>query len=831
MPYASGMTRSSGIRLGALLVLLSLFAACHPSTFLRGASAPPPSVKTPFHTEQEWIISSICRNIFELLSYANDKKGESITADQLTLTQVPGDVLAYDVSLRRAQGTVQARLQWPASIWSSSAYQPFCQAAAQALKLGPASSASAQGNPLHALLDFSESAIEAENQRISQWLNNDPANPAALEQAALVLGTLAMKENSGPFWDPRGACNHASAYLAVAQYLRAGAPASIEGRLAGSLVGLIADTKAQTGRELDQLARENPTPDLSAWINAGRMRNSRDYRLLPKPENATPLEQIEYFRAVAEAISTDQAVAWWQAHLPSDQPDQSTGLPGRPDWGRIVLEIGCSVDSGHLLAQNSITEEIHVMQATFPGSFGRGGLVTDLNRAPADVLGTEGADAGKLSVIDQGMWAHFFQRHLCLAIEATGNFFENLWGVPENTRQLDDFVDKTFSSLTFYPYLQLYNQRIRHASADPAAAAAFFAEHPQWGPELLFEINPGQAPELKRLTSGWFTPVLLQGTAYSAFARLRGRAGEEVSIDALYAIAPLQFRVAELELTRHDGNSFTYEQAQQVLGSMIDYYVPALDLARRAHGLTFDQQIELAKKSAAIDPDNYYGLAQLYLNQGQNDKAAEAYQQWYDKATDRVEVSNSIDWLVTYYYDHGQSDKAMAIATEAAQVYSYRGLQTMMDLQEKMGQLDTAEDYGKKILERYNDNSPLIAFYQRQVNKGNSSYQDKLHQHTATAFPDGLKKVTLDSFSGPPATGFSFAQTTEAMQRAGLSSEQVVVALDGYAVQNQAQYVSVRALSISPTMKFIVWDGQAYREITVNQPGRRFGVDMRDYSR
>ena len=50
-------------------------------------------------------------------------------------------------------------------------------------------------------------------------------------------------------------------------------------------------------------------------------------------------------------------------------------------------------------------------------------------------------------------------------------------------------------------------------------------------------------------------------------------------------------------------------------------------------------------------------------------------------------------------------------------------------------------------------------------------------------------------------------------------------------VQNQAQYTFVRALSDSPTMDLIVWDGQAYREITANQPGRLFGVEMQDYRR
>jgi hypothetical protein len=323
------MTRHWGLWLAVPLGLLLFLTACRPvNEIFAEVIPPPPPLKTPFHTEQEWIISSICRNAFELLSYAKDKKGEIVSADQLTLTPVPGSTLSYQVLLHGPKTTVQAVIQLPDSIWSAAAYQPFCQAAATALGLGPASSAPPQGTPLHTLLDFTEPVIEQENQRVSRWLNDDPANCAALEQAALILGTLAMKENSGPFWDPRGACNHACAYLAAAQYLRAGAPMSVEGRLAGSLVGLIADTKAQTGRELDQFANENPNPDLTVWINAGRLRNSRDYRLLPKPENGSALEQVEYFRAVAEAVSTDWAIAWLQAHLPPrDRPSSAPPCP------------------------------------------------------------------------------------------------------------------------------------------------------------------------------------------------------------------------------------------------------------------------------------------------------------------------------------------------------------------------------------------------------------------------------------------------------------------------------------------------------------------------
>jgi tetratricopeptide (TPR) repeat protein len=813
------MFRSCVILVCALEFLVPIVA------FSDSPAPPPPSdaaqVLTPYHTEQEWIISSICRNAFELLAYAKDKKGESVSPDKVTVTLIPGDTLAYDVTLKGANVTVQAKLQWPDSLWSPAAYVPFCQAAAQVLKLPPAAVPQPQGNPLHTLLDFTETAIEGENHRVSQWLATQPDDAAAQEQAALILGTLAMKENSGYFWDPREACNQVCAHLAVAQFLRAGSPVSIEGRLADCLVGLIADTKTQTGHDLDQLAAEKPPPpDLAAWLNACRMRNTRDWRIVANPEKASPLEQVEYFRAYAEGVNPDLAIAWLQAH----------SMANRVDWQRIVLEMGFSVQAGHIFAQSSIPQEIHVMQTTFPGSFDSTSLIADLNEPPGDAVNFSGASVGTPVVISRGLWAQFFQRHLCHAIAETGNFFANKWGVPDNTNALDQAVNKAFPTLTLFPYLQLVQQHMRGAPASPVPALAMFTARPESGPDFLAWMKLPPDPEASRLANAvnaWFTPPVVHGTAYGAMSRLAAANWPDAQIDQFYAIAPLQIRVAQLELKRLYGTQFTYDQFQKVMGPLLDYDVQALDQAKGAVGLTFDERIEIAEKSASINPDNLFDLARLYQDSHQDDKAAATYQEWFDKGLDRVEISNEMDWLVNYYFDHGQPDKALAIAQDGAEVYSARGLETMMHLQERMGNLAEAESYGQKVQERYKDNSALAQFYQRHA--ANAGYQAKFDQLASTVFPDGMKKVALAGLSGPPSVGITFAQTNDAMRAFGLSSDQVVIALDGYAVQTEAQYVFVRALSDSPAMHFIVWDGHAYREIDGNRPGRRFGVDLKEY--
>lgn len=800
------------------IVSILLFAVVTAGCARADAPAPP-----AYATEREWIVGRTCRAIFELLSYAKDKKG--IVPQQVNVLgppPAPGDLAdaagpVFDVKVQGGGVTVEAHVALPGSIWSPAAYDAFAQAAAQALHLtAPTAAPIAQGNPLKTLADYTDAALAAENDRVSRWLNDQPDNAAAQQQAAFILGVLAMKENSGLFWDPREMCTRACAHLAVARFLQPGPP-TVEGQWAACLAGLIADTKTECSHELDTLAAlKNPSNEETAWLNAGRMRNSRDWRIVHEPETATPVEQVEYFRAVAEAVDSDKAVNW----------AASNHLANRPDWSRIATEVGYSVEVGHEVVNDSVGLELANMQAVFPARFKGAGMLAALNNPPGDVLTAD----GHLAVIDDGMWSFYFQRHLCQAIVATGDFFQNKWGVPDTAAQFDAAVQKAFSGLALYPNVEVFNFWESRKPVDAAAALALFQAHPEWDTYVLGEAAH-DAPELQQLRQGmeaWFQPKILPGTAYDAFSRLPERGVSPPEADRLFAIAPLQIRVAQLELVAATG-AFTYDRAKEVLGPLLDYYTPAIDLARQALGLTFDQQVELTKKEAVINPASYYDLAQLYQNDHQDDKAAEAYQQWFDQGTDRVSVSVRMGWLVNYYYDHGEKDHAEAIAKEGAEVYSFGGLEIMMHLLDREGRTAEAEDYGQKIQERYQDDTPLAGICAEHAAQGDAAYQAKLDAIVKSHFPDGLRAVTLASFGAAPTAGVQFVEDTPALSENGLHASQVVVALDGYAVPDQKHYTFIRALKETPEMHFIVWDSGHYREIVAHHDGRRFGVKLSDY--
>lgn len=159
---------------------------------------------------------------------------------------------------------------------------------------------------------------------------------------------------------------------------------------------------------------------------------------------------------------------------------------------------------------------------------------------------------------------------------------------------------------------------------------------------------------------------------------------------------------------------------------------------------------------------------------------------------------------------------------------SMPGLTAQMNFQERIGRLHAAEAYGKKSLVLYGDSSSLVDFYRRHWNE-DISYPEKYNALFKQIFPRGLRHVTAASFSGPPTAGVKFELNGPLLTQNGLNNSQIIVAVDGYVVENAEQYRFARNLSSSPHMQIITWDGQTYRTLSINQPTRQFGINLLDY--
>ena len=58
----------------------------------------------------------------------------------------------------------------------------------------------------------------------------------------------------------------------------------------------------------------------------------------------------------------------------------------------------------------------------------------------------------------------------------------------------------------------------------------------------------------------------------------------------------------------------------------------------------------------------------------------------------------------------------------------------------------------------------------------------------------------------------------------------LVVALDGFRVEDHTQYMFLREYSApGEPLHLIVWDGASYREVAARPSGRRFGTELVDF--
>ena len=240
---------------------------------------------------------------------------------------------------------------------------------------------------------------------------------------------------------------------------------------------------------------------------------------------------------------------------------------------------------------------------------------------------------------------------------------------------------------------------------------------------------------------------------------------------------------------------------------------------------------ELMIQGTKLSPTFYYGLGDFYYNRSDEDKAAQYYDQACDADQDSVRASNYALWRMRYYLKQGQTDKARQIADEGAQVYSSRGLQAEALFFELTTNYDNAFDWYVKIDERYQQPGPLINFCMRyKILTGDNRFDPELKKRIGAIFSKGIERAFLNDLHDPPADGVLVKQENDKTKAAGFGKGDVIVAVYGYRMHNMAQYTYGREWSTGPELDLIVWNGNAYREITANLPSHLFGVDFGDYT-
>jgi hypothetical protein len=772
----------------------------------------PPRFEAAWATEEEWLVDRITRHVRELAAFA----ASGALVD-------PG-----------APPVKAEALRFEEHLFSPRAYEPLAKEALGAAAGRPMAAVEDREGArlLAALLDPRTAVLVREDLALSKSLTAEPRDAGAHERAALLLTTFALRDCAGRSTDIRPALVRLTARLALARALRGDAPTGLAGRFAeAALVTLV-------GRERDALARLDTleaaarTPAERAWVRALRLRNTGDWRIARDTKGLSLLERLEEFRALLGGQSDGAALAWLDRGRAEDLPD----------WGAIALDAySLSVETANRFADVTpmlqLMEAGEVRTALYAAPADGDALLAALNERPGPVVTRGAGGESRVEVLGWGLWADRAQRHLVFGLMQGYFRYSRMLGMPGEGRAYAERARERFGRLDLYP---LVLRLSAHDADTYRTAMAAVRELALRSPERLtaghwdlvrakmsFAPLPGDLPD----ESTWFRPPLPAGTLLEAGWRIRtlptARAIAAEDLAALRELAPHNVALAVLAADRQPGLQRSAADLAAVYGPLAEFHVGIM--GKLADAAWYDTDQFRKRQGALCDllPDYCFLLGHRLAELGLSDEAAVAYRKGFDGDTDRVGAANRSRWLVDYYFDHGRIHEAEAIAREAAQTYSEMGLFVMARLAERRGRLAEAEEYYRRILDRYDSAQELAGFYFRQARvEKKAAYEPKLRDALARALPAGLEPLDRASLTAPPVDGIVVKEENDNTKKCGIKWGHVIVGLDGYRVRDMRAYAVVRALSQSPRMKLVVWRGTSYDDVEVELWDRWFRVAL-----
>jgi hypothetical protein len=753
--------------------------------------------------EPEWIVGDIVAAIAQMRMRAEGTRGDAPGVQVVSTAVVPH--ARYDVSVTGHPRTV---VEIADHLWAPEAF-------VEQARLGTASSCTPiSPSPLVAsLLNPTPDILLRENARVSARLLADMSCADAHQEAALLVAAFALREAAGDFSDPRRLMSRMTAHLAMAD-ANGGAERADPRRLADLVLLTLAGRQVTALERIAAWETAGAGASVRSWLRALRLRNTFDWRIVPAPAQASPLERMALIRAFMTSTSGMQAL---------DALDGETGIASTPDWARLILHDNRpGIEAGHRFSLFWIEAEL--LQAAKAFEVLRGGppppedgpapdtILAVLNEEPGPGPVTA---KGGVEVLDWGTWAAAAQRHVLQAVVVRDTFLERL-AVPQEVKEGRVGAPQRFGRLRLFPLVAMIDSSTKEDFPPAAVATAnLVVSRPDlvtywlWTC-LLKKVPAGMLQPPPPDTAPWFAPYFLPGTAFDSERRPYSPTKEPrlkpSDIDFLHKRAPYS-RALAYEASQVHGA--TLAAKQEMFGPLAEYDLGLIrDLARAAWS---DEAVYInyMERAAQWDLDAYWDLAPYLADHGRGDEARDAYQHWFDLGRNRVIISNNMRWLVWQYFQRGEQARATEVAESAAGTYSATGLLTLADLHEWRGELAEAEALHRAIVERYETTiHDLLAFLLRTGRTG-----AEVGQLTAKVFPKGMARVTGASLSGAPADGVLVQGTGVIGAREGLKIGDVVVAVDGLLVQNANQYRVARGASADPIIRFTVWRDGQYVEV------------------
>ena len=798
--------------------------------------APPAALKSPFQSEEEWMVGEIVRDIAEMSQFARASRFDPASVKaSVTRSAAPADAWTATVALSGGK-PVSVELPLRTGVWSPAEYEPLARALVTGL--GKKEVPSSDDALLASLRDLRAEVIERENQRISKRLQAGMASSAAQEEAALLLGAFALREAAGWFSDQREVLCRLTAHLAMTDALRGGPERGLAGRYAHATLLILSRRTAEGLGLLDTLDREaGDSASRAAWSRALRLRATDDWRSLGLPKDRSLLERLQYYRALVSSSVNALALS-----VASDET-----LEPVADWGRITTGRYVNVEEGNRFLDGALDrEQAEIAEVRETGgmpALSGGRLIEALNEPAGRCLAPSGP-----RVIGWGTWAAFFQRHIAEHVHRVDLHLRRSLALEEEADASQARLDRQWGGLLLFPMAACFRTRGQEQNFDRIQDAIDVALA---RPELMVALNwthlaSGTRYEVLERgmakTDAWFTTGLPRGTVYDAFWRLERLAtahgNDATTLDALAAVDPYNADVARRRSEILARRKAPAADLLKVLGPRADYDLGALSEVSEALEKRPQEQQGILERLCGIDAEHCLALGDNLVDRGLDDQAAASFQRAIDApAVDRVAASHSAPWLARYYRDHGQQAKALQVARQAAETGSGAGLLAMGQHLEALERFAEAEEYFVQESDRYKepkyDSTPdLVSFFYRMARvRKRPGYESKLQRSLGRMFPQGLERIALNTLKGQPTDGVFVNGHNDRTLKQGIWAGDVIVGLDGWRVRNTYQYAAVNRFGTVdvPQMTFTLWRSGAYREVQATFPHRWLYVQLDDY--
>ncbi|MEO8360192.1 MAG: hypothetical protein ABI672_09200 [Vicinamibacteria bacterium] len=783
---------------------------------------------TPFarraSSELEWVISEVTRDIAEMALFASGAPAELST--NLAVPLLTNEATTLRAVCSSCPPRVQFLVDVPTKLaphpWSIDTYRPWTDLLFKNIRPMPSRRALPS-------IDFFGSDIESligADRLLSRALTESPRDSSLHDQAALLLGAMALRNTAGRFGDVRWHLNRMAAHLAVAEGLSKGRTAP-DHRVGLALIELLSGRTRDARARAEAIDASKAGPQTRTWTRVIRLAATNDWRVINDPIAATSLEKSLLFTAFLqthdELIAMERSAGW---------------LPDTLEIAERASLEAASVQLGRRYAEDLIESEIDALQRS---------LKRFLEREPS-TSETSGALEGNprravtltpaphIEVVGWGFWSARFRGQLLAAAEAAGSFQRRL-GLPITERlagnralegQLAQFGGglQGLVDVTAPWDDRTCRDRSNDIQKDPGAVS--------FG---LVEIVRQHCP---RVETGW--PLTLPpGTAYMAAERLASPSLSRARLQALEGA---------IELNPFDLTLLTLARTPTEVGALITSepsatksvpVTPTPDHAAELRTLSAYNGKAIAQliargSTAAERPALYtawesYSTEALWISagraerEGRVDDAVRGYERLRREEPNRILLSSRMDFLADRYLETGRAEEALVLSQDVAAVGSAGGLLTRARVFERLSRFQEARDLCQTIKDRYGEAYFLDAFHVRRSTRQESPATEVQIEAIRRLFPQGLTLVK------PPASGSGVRASTlgsRTRERLGkLGASGTILWMDGYLVTTPDQVSTVFTFTDGPTARALV-DQNGVREVT--EAVTRFKYDVVAFS-